>query len=237
MLFQKNIATILSALFIALSMAHSQAFAAAGMRVDDAEAKSRGDCELESWLATTGKSHEIMLMPSCGVGAATELSVGYERLVPRRDSNSNSLIFQSKTQLSSEDQPLQFALSIGSVLDLTRRDNDPRISDVFINLPITFELQPHTELRLNAGLLRDRAEQNTLGTGGVALVQSLNPNIDVFAEAFRIDDSGRGWQAGFILPDIGNSMKLDLSILNSRPDDRRRFSLLLAVSFSSENLF
>ncbi|MCC5795970.1 MAG: hypothetical protein JJU48_01420 [Methylophaga sp.] len=79
MQFQKNIATIQSELFIALSMAHSQAFAAAVLRVDDAEAKSRADCELQSWLVT---SHEIMLMPSCRAGASTELSAVMSALYP-----------------------------------------------------------------------------------------------------------------------------------------------------------
>jgi len=207
----------------------SQAHAATAKRVDDTDVAQRGQCYVESWYATSNRTQELVLMPSCAISDQSEVSVGYERLSQRDSTSEHSLILQSKSRLSDPSSTIQMALALGGTVNLDRREDDKQLSNIFINLPFTTSLTNSTELLVNLGLLHDRDQHSNFGIGGIGLHQQIGADFRVFAETFRIDDSGKGWQAGLILPSPSD-WQFDISLLNSRPDDRRRHSIMFAIS-------
>lgn len=207
----------------------SPAHAATAKRVDDTDVAQRGQCYVESWYANSNRTHELMFMPSCAISDQSEVSVGYERLSQRDSASDHSLILQSKSRLSDPSSTIQKALAWGGTVNLDRRANDKQLSNIFINLPFTAALTNSSELLVNLGLLHDRDQHRNFGIGGIGLQQQISADFSVFAETFRIDDSGKGWQAGLILP-IPSDWQFDISLLNSRPDEKRRHSILFAIS-------
>lgn len=210
--------------------------AAAAKRVDDASITPKGECQLDAWLGSSGKSHELVALPVCGVTDRTDIILGYERVDPHNEPHESALAWQVKSRLTTPEKSFQAAMALGGSVNLNRQDDDRKLRDVFVNLPISYFAGEATELRLNVGMLRDLDDRDWQMTSGLGVVQEINDNVAAFAEAFWTDFRGdqyeRGWQAGVLFPDVTERLDLNLTVLNSRPDTQRRYSLLLGFTLN-----
>jgi len=210
--------------------------AAAAKRVDDAAVTAAGQCQLESWLGTSGKSHEFVALPTCGLTDRTDFTLGLEWLSPSDEPNETALVWQAKTRLTNPTNRLQTALALGGSFDMKRRGQDRTKRDYFVNLPVSFLAGDTTEFRVNAGMLRDQNEREWQTIAGIGVVHELSEHIAAFAETFRVDYRGdsreRGWQAGFLFPGTERGFDLDITVLNSRPDSQRRYSIILGFTLN-----
>ena len=176
--------------------------------VDDADVIDRGTCQLESFYSRLGSGTDLAFVaPGCNV-ANVEWTLGLTRA--RLDGETDSGIeLQAKALLrpvSSGGVGVAIAAGIGRGLS-----SGGRLSDGFVNLPVTWEPVDALRLHANLGSAYSRDDRRHTTTYGVGFDWTLSERLNLLGENFRDDRGASGYQLGLRPVLVPERLHLDVT--------------------------
>ena len=198
---QRN--TQLPALALGLLLAAPDAPAGRPLTVDDAGIADRGNCQLESWVDTSGGQSAAWAMPACNFTGNWELALGAASL-PADSGHRNAAVLQGKTVL----RPVtDNGWGVGLVL--ARQAGEQAATS--INLPVSLAWQGQdTLLHANLGAIRPQGAR-TAATWGLALERQLGELTGIGLERFGQRGGGATTQLGLRRAIVPGRLQLDAS--------------------------
>jgi hypothetical protein len=176
--------------------------------VDDADVIGRGTCQLESFYSRLGSGTDLaFLAPGCNV-ANVEWTLGLTRA--RLDGETDSGVeLQGKyliRPISTGGVGLAVAAGIGRGLS-----SGGRLSNGFVNLPVTWEPVEALRLHANVGSAYSRDEGRYTTTYGVGFDWALGERLNLLGENFRDDRGSNGYQVGLRPVMVPGRLHLDVT--------------------------
>ena len=201
---QRNLRnTQLPALALGLLLAAPDAPAGRPLTVDDAGIAERDNCQLESWVETSGGKSASWAMPACNVTGNWELALGAASL-PSDQGHRNAAVLQAKTVL----RPLQDN-GWGAGLVLARQAGER--ASTSINLPVSLAWQgQNTLLHANLGAIRPQGAR-TAATWGLALEQQLDTLTGIGLERYGQHGDSATTSVGWRRAIVPGRLQLDAS--------------------------
>lgn len=172
----------------------SPAFAAGGARVvDDAAVETPGVCNIETWLTgSTGGNRLFQFAPACTLRAVPTLEIG-GAITRTWAPGTNDTVITPAAKVNLVDETQRgwgVAVSGGIGFSIDRGEVD----SANINVPLTVPVGP-VRLNVNASWLWSRADGHAAFVG-VQADWTVQPGLDVMAEAFTQDRGRAGGQIG-----------------------------------------
>ena len=195
---------LLSRILVVLAASINCAFAARPLVTDDAHIVDPHACQLESYVKKLQDSTEYWALPACNPFENLELTVGGNWIRNDDNANSNHLILQGKTIFQAvEVNGWGWGLAAG-IVKATSPAATRGTNDLYAYIPITFSLRDDAILvHVNAGVDRDRVNDETKFTYGLASEMAINPRFSLLAETYGDSRENPFWQGGvriWILP-------------------------------------
>jgi len=151
--------------------------------VDNAEITTLNTCQVESWAAfARNRDLTVSSTPACTIDIVkpVEFSAQFQR-ARGRPAWLTSVTLQAKTILVPA-EPMKLGVSVGRTFDLI---ND-QVTQSFVNVPATFELNGQVRINVNVGYLRDHvANFNWLSWGG-SLEWDFARSVTLVTEVFGL---------------------------------------------------
>jgi hypothetical protein len=188
-------------------------FAARPLVTDDAHIVDPHACQLESYVKKLQDSTEYWALPACNPFENLELTIGGNWIRNDDSPNSNHLILQGKTIF----RPVEVngwgvGLAVG-IVKATSPAATRGTTDLYANVPITFSLRDDTVLvHVNAGVDRDRVNDETKFTYGLASEIAINPRFSLLAETYGDSRENPFWQGGVRIWIVPERWQVDSTI-------------------------
>lgn len=198
---QRN--TQLPVLALGLLLAAPDAPAGRPLTVDDAGIAAPNNCQLESWVETSGGKSASWAMPACNFTGNWELALGAASL-PVEQGHRMAAVLQGKTVL----RPLADN-GWGMGLVLARQAGAQAATS--INLPVSLAWQgQNTLLHANLGAIRPQGAR-TAATWGLALEHQLGELTGIGLERYGQHGEAATTQIGLRHDIVPGRLQLDAS--------------------------
>lgn len=164
------------------------------LATEDAGVLERGACEWESFLArerSADTTRAVSTQFGCGVGAATQIALGYSRARSGPDTTP-AWGLNGKTALGPHaDGATAFTLAWG-VEAAKSVGTSLRHETTFLNLVATREFAAGLTAHANLGWARSESARASSTTWNLAIEKALDDGFEVMAETYG-DDRTRPW--------------------------------------------
>jgi hypothetical protein len=183
------------------------------LSTEDASILEAKTCQLETWVDRSREATDAWAVPACNFGAGIEWQLGGVRTFAEGSHAFSGAYAQAKAAfVSVNDHPWGVGLVAG-VLRFPQREARDGWSDPYVIVPVSFQLGGDGALlHLNAGWLRNRAEQRNLTLWGVAAEAPVGSSgVTILGEAYGENSRNPFFRLGARWSVIENRLDLDLS--------------------------
>jgi hypothetical protein len=170
-------------LIVAVGQPQEARAANGAVAVDDTDIDPVGICKVDSWASFADNRDRFgFVSPGCvfNFGVPTDLTFGLARA--RSDGEWGSAATVKVRTLRMESGKASILFSAAAAYDITNGE----LSDVLINIPVTFEVLENFKINLNAGWLHNRPSDLHWATWGAGFDWSVNDRISIIGEAFGL---------------------------------------------------
>jgi hypothetical protein len=174
--------------------------------VDDGSVTPRNTCQLETWITRTSPVTTMTLAPACNFSAAAEWSL--PTTYNLRTDEFSEIGLQRKAMLFGQRRGPSVAWSAGVNYSLST----DRVSDIYINFPVSLQVAESVVMHLNAGALYDRFDRETYATWGAATNIKVSDGPLLIAEIVGDDERDPIIGAGLRFHMGATSWTLDLGV-------------------------
>lgn len=179
--------------------------AARPMITDDARIVDPKACQVESWVKRNPDSTEFWAIPACNPTGNLELTFGGALTREHGETLFTDNVLQGKTIFRAlEPNGWGAGLAVG-MLRHPHREAASGWGDPYFYVPVSVAFRgDQWVVHVNAGAIRQRAEDRTLGTWGLGNEIRLRPDLYFIPEVFGNDRGRPFYQVGlrkWIVPD------------------------------------
>jgi len=130
--------------------------------VDDAAIAPPRTCQLETWVTRQSPETTMTLNPACNITGGSEWSIPIE--YDTVNSETRAMGLEYKTVLFHPNRGPAIAVSGGAMYQRA----ESAVRDVYLNVPVSWQIIDPLTLHLNGGVMHDRALDDTYATWGLA---------------------------------------------------------------------
>lgn len=205
------------------------------LSTEDATTLEAKRCQLESWIDRSREASDAWFVPACNFGAGIEWQVGGARTYASGTNAFTAAYAQGKVAFVPVDEhPWGVGLVVG-VQRFPQREVRNGWSDPYVIVPVSFRLGGDGALlHLNAGTLRDRAEQRNVTLWGIAAESPVGGRFTLLGEVYGENARNPFFRLGTRWSAIENRLDLDLSVVARQGGTRAERFVSLGLYYKSD---